>query len=618
MQKRSRKIEGLMNLLKGNSYNSYALLEKEGTITLYCGDVHHLDSLEELSELVKKQSKDVVFVNPFCSIREKGYESHGDEPILALVVEFDRQFNIPEMLSELSKEKVPEIPEFEPSLSDKDYAEIAKKIQEQEIYKGNAVQVIFSRYFEASCGVLSDEQTLALYAELLKMRGQYMTLCFVDGHPDGGSRFLGASPERHLEVTHEATIMNPIAGTFRKGDPVTFLDRFVRFLIDRKEINELFQVVDEELKMMAQICPRGGSVEGPFLRDSAAVIHTEYLLRGLPAEDPVAAFRHSQHAPTLIGGPLESATRIIKKYEGASRRYYGGEIGILRADGTLDSAILIRTAEFLPDGTARVQAGAGIVRDSVPESEARETQEKAAAMLQVFSSNQTPSPTMLTPIVRSLVGPYLEIRNQGLSRFLMQAQNCEPETGLSGHRILIADAEDEFVRMVAHMIRHLGSEARIEEVAEIDPESLDADLVILGPGPGDINDAGDPRIAAMRKLTEVLLESEKPTIGLCLGHQAIAYQLGLSVEQQLICTQGMQVEVPFLDGNSYRLGFYNSFSPLKPKSPPEGVELVCSQEQRVMALKGKSFISSQFHPESIMSENGYELLAYMLRSVLPA
>ncbi len=606
-----------MKLLQGNSNNSYALLEKEGTITLYCGDVHHLSSLEQLGELVEKNDKDVVFVNPFCSIREKGYESHGEEPILALVVESDRQFNIPEILSELAGVKVPDLPEFEPSLSDEDYANVARTIQKEEIYKGNAVQVIFSRYFEANCGTLSDEQTLALYAELLKMRGQYMTLCFVDGSADGGSRFLGASPERHLEITHDATIMNPIAGTFRKGDPVSFIDRFVRFLIDRKEINELFQVVDEELKMMAQICPRGGHVEGPFLRDAAAVIHTEYLLRGLPANDPISAFRHSQHAPTLIGGPLESATRIIAKYENSSRRYFGGEIGVLRTDKTFDSAILIRTAEFLPDGTARVQAGAGIVRDSIPASEAQETREKAASMLQVFSSKQTPSPTMLTPIVRSLVGPYLEIRNQGLSRFLLQAQNCVPEIGLSGHKVLIADAEDDFVKMIAHMIRHLGSEAKIEAVESIDTENLNADLVIIGPGPGDINDDSDPRILATRALTEKLLQEGRPTIGLCLGHQSIARELGLAVEQQLICTQGMQVEVPFLDGRSYRLGFYNSFSPCMPESPPEGVELVCNQEQRVVALRGSSFISSQFHPESIMSEDGYELLAYMLRAVIP-
>ncbi len=96
--------------------------------------------------------------------------------------------------------------------------------------------------------------------------------------------------------------------------------------------------------------------------------------------DSLDALRQTLHAPTLVGSPEESASHIIQKYENQSRGYYGGEIGILKPDGTLDTAILIRMAHIRKNGDVTIQAGAGLKLDSDPLKEAQECQAKKAGM----------------------------------------------------------------------------------------------------------------------------------------------------------------------------------------------------------------------------------------------
>ena len=100
---------------------------------------------------------------------------------------------------------------------------------------------------------------------LERERGAYWTYCFFTG-----DRYLvGASPERHVSVHGGDVRMNPISGTFRLRGPTDAGERKARlleFLADEKEIYELFMVVDEELKMMCDICHEGGQVLGPFLK----------------------------------------------------------------------------------------------------------------------------------------------------------------------------------------------------------------------------------------------------------------------------------------------------------------------------------------------------------------
>ena len=197
-----------------------------------------------------------------------------------------------------------------------------------------------------------------------------------------GDRWLiGASPERHVSLDAGQVRMNPISGTFRlRGltDQAARKQGLLDFLADEKEIYELFMVVDEELKMMCDICSEGGLVLGPFLKPMTHLVHTEYLLAGRTHRDPREVLRDSMFAATVTGSPVENACRLIARYEPQGRGYYASVLALLGrdADGepTLDAPILIRTADVDLSGTgagdrgrhagARLRPGARDRRDA--------------------------------------------------------------------------------------------------------------------------------------------------------------------------------------------------------------------------------------------------------------
>src|SRR5690606_26981262 len=117
------------------------------------------------------------------------------------------------------------------------------------------------------------------------------------------------------------------------------------FLADRKEAEELYMVLDEELKMMARVCDAGGRVRGPYLKEMARLAHTEYFIEGRGARDPREILKETMFAPTVTGSPLENACRVIARYEPEGRGYYSGVVALVGRDTagrrTLDSAILI-------------------------------------------------------------------------------------------------------------------------------------------------------------------------------------------------------------------------------------------------------------------------------------
>src|SRR3954464_11649979 len=183
--------------------------------------------------------------------------------------------------------------------------------------------------------------------------------------------------------------MNPISGTFRMPKDGVSADDLradlEAFLQDEKETLELMMVVDEELKMMAALCPEGGRVIGPFLKPMSHLVHTEYMLEGHASADPRDLLRGSMFAATVLGSPVENACRGIQRYETSGRGYYGAVLAEFGRDEdgepTLDAPILIRTADIARDGRLQVSVGATLVRDSVPESEVAETKAKVAGLL---------------------------------------------------------------------------------------------------------------------------------------------------------------------------------------------------------------------------------------------
>jgi len=328
----------------------------------------------------------------------------------------------------------------------------------------------------------------------------------------GDQTMVGATPERHVSVSAGRVLMNPIADTYRYPPTGPTGTGLLRFLDDAKETEELFMVVDEELKMMSSVCHTGGRVHGPAVKQMGALAHTEYVLEGASDLDVRDVLRQTMFAPTVMGSPVRNAARVIAAHETSGRGYYSGVLALIDHDAagcqTLDAPIVIRTA-FLDDhGGVRVPVGATLVRHSIGAEEAAETRAKVAGVLRAFGPADDDAMRSAAPV--DLAGhpgvpQALARRNARLASFWLNAQRDAPVTALAGRSALVIDAEDAWTSMLAHLLTRLGM---VVTVRGWDSSAAPAavDLLVAGPGPGDPRDMRSPRIAAMRDQISQRLE----------------------------------------------------------------------------------------------------------------
>lgn len=277
-----------------------------------------------------------------------------------------------------------------PTLSDDGYAAVVETMKEA-IAAGEAYQVVPSRGFTMPC-----PDALAAYHELRATNpSPYM---FYLGAPD--FQLLGASPESallHSAATGEVAI-RPIAGTrprglTRHGDVDHERDTRLELELrtDAKEVAEHVMLVDLARNDVARVCAPGTRRVRDLLRVDrySRVMHLVSEVAGTlaPGLDALDAFRASMTMGTLTGAPKLRAAELIRAAEGVRRGSYGGSVGYVRGDGELDTCIVIRSA-FVRGGRALVQAGAGVVADSVPAAEAAETVHKAGAVLAAVAAAQ--------------------------------------------------------------------------------------------------------------------------------------------------------------------------------------------------------------------------------------
>jgi phenazine biosynthesis protein phzE len=175
--------------------------------------------------------------------------------------------------------------------------------------------------------------------------------------------------------------------------------------------------------------------------------------------------------------------------------------------------------------------------------------------------------------------------------------------------------------MLAHLLRSLGLEVtvrRFDEPGLREAALTHAGPVVLGPGPGDPGDARDPRMRLLRGLAAELLAGHRhPLLGVCLGHELIAAELGLGIVRKRVPLQGAQVDVE-LFGARERVGFYNSFTArcddaAAARLAARGVEVSRDPlSGEVHALRGDGFAGVQFHPESVLTLNGSAIVRGLL------
>jgi len=254
------------------------------------------------------------------------------------------------------------------------------KIQDY-IRAGDCVQVVLSRRTD----VPFKGDPLDLYRVLRHVNPSPYMFVMETGR---GFDVVGASPEVNVRLTGRRCEIRPIAGTRPRGaDEAADRRLEVELLADPKERSEHLMLVDLARNDLGRVCVPG-SVKVPDYAIVERYSHVMHIVSQVEGElasekDAFDLFRATFPAGTLSGAPKVRAMQIISEFEGERRGIYGGAVGYFGFDGGHDSCIVIRTAS-LRNSVASIQAGAGIVADSVPNLEFEETINKSKSVLRAL------------------------------------------------------------------------------------------------------------------------------------------------------------------------------------------------------------------------------------------
>lgn len=624
----------------------FALLRRHGgtEVEVLTGDVVDADLLGD----IPLDGDPVLAVVPYRQARERGFTVRDDgAPLRCLVVRESERVPLAQAMAALPPEPVAAEP-LGFDVPDDEYAGIVRRVIDDEIGQGAGANFVVMRSFEARTDAAPVPTLTSWFRALLTHEvGSYWTFAVHVPGPGAPVSLAGATPERHLTLHDGVARMNPISGTYRHPASGPTREGVLEFLRDTKENEELFMVVDEEMKMMSALCPDGGRIVGPYLKQMARLSHTEYLLEGRTTADPREALRLTMFAPTVTGSPMENACAVIARHETRPRGYYSGFLALFEPDDaaagpagySLDAPILIRTAYLHEGGRVSVPAGATLVRHSVPEHEVAETRAKAAGVL--ASLGLVPRGAGPDAVVdlnaQDGVAEALAVRNGQLAEFWVRPQEAVPAgpagalpgadgaSPLAGRDVLVIDHEDQFTTMLAHQLAHLGMNARVVRWDAVDDVLAD-DLVVLGPGPGDPRDHDDPRIAAVARRIHERVTAGRPLLAVCLSHQVLAGLAGFPLRALPAPRQGVRLDADVF-GTTAAVGYYNTFGAylttvqaadaagpvarlaLEPSVDADGV---------LTALRGPGVASVQGHLESVLSADGLAVLDALARHVLGA
>ncbi|PIP81158.1 MAG: anthranilate synthase component I [Gammaproteobacteria bacterium CG22_combo_CG10-13_8_21_14_all_40_8] len=287
----------------------------------------------------------------------------------------------------------PATEELSVNLSDDEFIQIVLQCKDY-IKQGEVFQIVPSRYFNLSC-----PEPLNAYKQLSKTNPSpyQFYLC--------GEQFtlFGASPESAVKFSAKNRIVDlyPIAGTVKRGrdlmgkinqDEDNRLECALR--LDKKEQAEHMMLVDLARNDIARLSKTGTRYVSQLLQVDrySHVMHLVSRVEGILEDefDALHAYQACCNMGTLTGAPKLRASELIRQLESTKRSFYGGAIGYLDALGNLDTAIVIRSA-LVENSVAKITAGAGVVADSDPLSEANETRQKAMAVISAISQTQIES-----------------------------------------------------------------------------------------------------------------------------------------------------------------------------------------------------------------------------------
>ncbi|MFJ1702256.1 anthranilate synthase family protein [Kitasatospora sp. NPDC088346] len=636
----------LLSRLTSPGAPAFALLHRRtprlapDTVEVLLGTVGSYDTLAELpvrsGAPAAGPRHDLLALVPYRQIRERGFDAHDDgTPLQALAVEEQYALGLDDLLAALPREAV-EVRGGGFDIDDDEYAGIVRRVIEDEIGNGEGANFVIRRDFRGTLDGFTTATALSLFRRLLEQeQGAYWTFLVHTGE----RVLVGASPEVHVRQSGGTVVMNPISGTYRYPAAGSDLDSLLAFLHDPKELEELTMVVDEELKMMCTVGDLGGQVLGPRLKEMAHLAHTEYELRGRTSMDVREVLRETMFAATVTGSPVQNATRVIRRYERSGRGYYSGALALIGRGASggqqLDSPICIRTADIDPaTGELVVRVGATLVRHSDPYSEVAETHAKAAGVLAAIGARPGPARAAGDGGGPRLADDHrvqaaLDARRAGLAPFWLRMQ--QPARPAEGLDTLVVDGEDTFTSMLAHLLGSLGHRVTVLRYDTPGLRGLAAahtGPLVLGPGPGDPADPADAKMALLRPIAADALTAARtgtrsaPLLAVCLSHQLVAHRLGLPLVRKHVPYQGAQESVD-LFGTRRTVGFYNTFTARctaedTARLAADGIEAALDPlTGDVHALRGPGFATLQFHPESVLTREGVDIVAHLLRTASP-
>jgi anthranilate synthase component 1 len=249
------------------------------------------------------------------------------------------------------------------------------------IRAGDIFQIVLSQRFSRDF----TKSPLDLYRALRTVNpSPYMFLL-----ETGDFALVGASPEVHVRLTGRKVEIRPIAGTRPRGKTTAEDIAFEKDLLaDEKELAEHLMLVDLARNDIGRVCSFG-TIKVPEFKTIERYSHVMHIVSQVegqlaPERSAFDLMRATFPAGTVSGAPKVRAMQLISQMERTQRGSYAGALGYFSYDGNLDSCITLRTA-LVKDGKVHIQAGAGIVADSVPAAEYQETINKASALFKAIT-----------------------------------------------------------------------------------------------------------------------------------------------------------------------------------------------------------------------------------------
>lgn len=578
----------------------------------YCSwNIIKYNLIEQIDENIEQ-----IFITPFSQAKEKWFNVKSSwEKVISILVKEKKEFSFEEFEKTFEEKEINLEWELKEHFSKNEYEEIVKSIIKDEIWNGEWSNFCIAQKIFWEIKDFDINKALSIFKNILSSEyWSYLQFIFFDWK----EFFIWASPERNISVENNIVRMNPISWTFRKIWYKNYLDfkkDFIKFLDDKKEINELFMSVDEELKMMSKICSSWWIIVWPILKEMANLIHTEYLLSWKSEMKKLDIFRETMWACTVVWSPIENAFKIIKKYENFNRAYYAWAISYLE-NGNIDSSIMIRTLNIGINWHLEACVWASLVKDSIPENEYFEIKAKLKWVLNAISWTQNKKISFLEKYyLDDEVQELLQKRNQHLSKTWFFKQDIKIQN--RKENILIINNEDDFTNMIAHILKILWFKTILKNYFEIEKEDLEKnDLVLIWPWPWNPLDNSE-KVLKILEIIDYLNKNNKKYFWICFWHQLICRYLNILLRKKEIPTQWEQIEID-LFWKKEKVAFYNTFAWFD-ENISSLKEINFSKEKttwEIFAIRWKNFFSFQFHPESILTQNWVSILKEEIENIL--